>query len=240
MHPDTRVVIVDYDGEEVLPGCIESLLRTVPPGTPVTVLDNASPHPTQLLLSEELQAKLEIERLGANVGYAGAIAEAWKIGDEPFLIIANNDIRFLPGWFERLRACAESADAASAVIEHEGESDLEKSTNASLNPLLYLIPGVFKDRTKAVYPSGACFILKRDREILAPVDPFYFLYYEDVYIGFLLRALGKTVVQCPDSKVGHVGSHAVKRANTSRVAFLQERNRLITQILFFDNSTLWN
>jgi GT2 family glycosyltransferase len=71
-----------------------------------------------------------------------------------------------------------------------------------------------------------------------PVDPDYFLYYEDVYIGFLLRSLGKKVVQCPDAVVGHVGSQAVKRIDMRRVAFIQERNRLITQILFFDFATL--
>jgi GT2 family glycosyltransferase len=127
----------------------------------------------------------------------------------------------------------------SAVIEHENESGLEKSTNASLNPLLYLIPGIFKDRTKAVYPSGACFLLRRDGNLpIVPIDPDYFIYYEDVYIGFLLRALGKAVDQCPQSRVKHIGSHAVKKADTSRIAFHRERNRLVTQILFFDLPTL--
>ncbi|MCX6645036.1 MAG: hypothetical protein NTY09_01555, partial [bacterium] len=120
------------------------------------------------------------------------------------------------------------------------ESEIEKSTNASLNPLLYLMDGVFTDRTKAVYPSGACFLLKRDGSLPYPiVDKDYFLYYEDVYIGFLLRALGKVVVQCPDAVVKHIGSHSVKKSNPNRIAFIQERNRLLTMCLFYNCPTFF-
>ena len=239
--PTVRVVIVEYDGAEVLPKCLASLASTVPPETRITVIDNASGVEAETLIPSELVGKIEILRLDANVGYAGAIHRAWSIGDEPFLVVANNDIEFTSGWLDALVSTAEEsgAYAISAVIEHENESDLEKNTNASLNPLLYLIPGIFKDRTKAVYPSGACFLLRRDGSLpIVPIDPDYFMYYEDVYIGFLLRALGKAVDQCPRSRVKHIGSHAVKRADTSRMAFHRERNRLVTQILFFDFQTL--
>ncbi|HDS29889.1 MAG TPA: glycosyltransferase family 2 protein, partial [Firmicutes bacterium] len=181
-------------------------------------------------------------RFEKNIGYAGAIAKAWTLYDEEFLVIANNDIEFTPGWLESLISCAEREDAhaVSAVIRHENETEIDTNTNSSLNPLLFLIPGIFTDRTKAVYPSGACFLLKREPAIqsMKIVDPDYFLYYEDVYIGFLLRSLGLKVVQCPDSIVNHSFKHSVSRENRSKIAFLQERNRLITQILFFDIFTL--
>ena len=198
--PTVRVVIVEFDGAEVLPKCLASLVSTVSPETRVTVIDNASPVKAEMLVPKELVGKIEILQLDANLGYAGAIHRAWTIGDEQLLVVANNDIEFTPGWLDALVSTAEESGvyAVSAVIEHENESDLEKTTNASLNPLLYLIPGIFKDRTKAVYPSGACFLLRRDGNLpVVPVDPDFFMYYEDVYIGFLLRSLGKRVVQCP-------------------------------------------
>jgi N-acetylglucosaminyl-diphospho-decaprenol L-rhamnosyltransferase len=234
------VVVVDYDGEDVLPKCLGSLARTVPSNISLTVIDNASHPPSESLVPEELRGRVEKARLERNVGYAGAIEKAWSIGEEGYLVIANNDIEFTPGWLDAMVATAEAtgASAVSAVIEHENKTELEKATNAGLSPLLYLIPGVFKDRTKAVYPSGACFLLRREKDQPAPVDPDYFLYYEDVYIGFLNRSLGKTVVQCPEARVRHMGSHSVRRSNRERIAFLQERNRLITQILFFDFGTL--
>jgi GT2 family glycosyltransferase len=241
MQVTTRVVIIDYDGRDVFPGCARSLAASVSPSTKITIIDNASPSPSQDLVPPDLAGRFEIIRLDKNIGYAGAIAKAWAIGDETYLVVANNDLEFTPGWLDALVETAErtGAHAVSAVIVHENETDLEKSTNASLNPLLHLIPGVFKDRTKAVYPSGACFLLRRDETLKqAPVDPEYFLYYEDVYLGFLLRSLGKTVVQCPTSMVMHAGSHAARRSSAGHIAFLQERNRLMTQLLFFDLSTL--
>ncbi len=242
MSATTRVVVVEFDGADVLPRCLTSLARALPASVPITLLDNAFPAKAENLIPLDLRDRIELHQMGRNVGYAGAIAEAWSIGDEKYLIIANNDIEFIPGWFEALIETAEStgAHAVSAAIEHEGDTEIERTSNASLNPLLYLIPGVFADRTKAVYPSGACFLLRRDGDLpRTPVDPDYFLYYEDVYIGFMLRAIGKTVVQCPDARVRHVGSHAVKKANPNLVAFLQERNRWMTQLLFLDVATLF-
>lgn len=236
MPAQARVVVVDYDGADVLPACLTSLIATVPPDIPVTVLDNASPSPSTGLLPDTIRSRIEVIRLEQNVGYAGAIEKAWSIGTEPMLIIANNDLKFEPGWLESLLEFArnENAHAVSATIVHESDSELEKTTNASLNVLLYLVPGVFKDRTKAVFPSGACFLLRREPGSAAPVDPEYFLYYEDVYIGFLLHSLGKKVVQCPSARVQHAGSHSAKRWDRNRLAFLRERNRILTMILFFD------
>ncbi len=242
--PPVRVVVVEYSGEDVLRRCLASLGKTIPTTVPITIIDNASLVPAETLIPDEMRDRpgpIEVVRLGKNVGYAGAIERAWSIGDEEFLAIANNDLEFSPGWLDALIETARKtgASAVSSTIRHENESKLEKSTNASLNPLLHLVPGVFMDRTKAVYPSGACFLLRRDPGMATPpVEANYFLYYEDVYLGFLLRALGKTVVQCPDSEVRHVGSHAVGKSNPNLVAFLQERNRLVTQLLFFDLGTL--
>jgi len=254
--PTARVVIVEYDGADVLPRCLASLAETVRPDVLITVLDNASPAPAKDLIPDAIRDRIEIERLEENVGYAGAIARAWDIGNERYLVIANNDLEFTDGWLDALVEAAErsGAHAVSAVIEHENASELERSSNASLNPLLYLIPGVFSDRTRAVYPSGACFLLRRDPAFdrtsklrleapprfssPPPVYPPFFLYYEDVYIGFVLRALGKTVVQCPQARARHIGGHSVRRSNLNRIAFLQERNRLFCQLVFFDLPTL--
>ena len=232
-----RIFVIDYDGADVLPGCLKSLADTIPPDIPVTIVDNASPIPSKSLVPDEIRTRCEIIRLEKNVGYAGAIAKAWDIADEDYIVICNNDLEFNSGWLEALLKTAqdERAHAVSAVIEHEDDTELQRTTNASLNPLMYMIEGVFRDRTVAVYPSGACFLLNKDPDLpIGPVDPSYFLYYEDVYIGFLLRALGKKVVQCPESRVRHAGSHSVKRSNPNHVAFYRERNRLVTMCLFLN------
>lgn len=237
MEQTVRIVIVEYGGGEVLSQCLTSLSNSVDRDIPITLIDNASPAPVADLIPNNLLERIEIIKLSTNAGYAGAIAEAWKLGDEKFLVIANNDLEFTPGWLDALIKSANEtgAHAVSAVIEHEDESEIQKSSNASLNPLLYLVDGVFTDRTKAVYPSGACFLLQRDTDLpIEIVDKNYFLYYEDVYIGFLLRALGKKVIQCPDAVVRHRGSHSVGKSNPDRIAYFQERNRLLTMGLFFD------
>jgi GT2 family glycosyltransferase len=242
MLKGARIIVVEYDGAEVLSKCLSSLSTTVPGHIPITVIDNNSPADVMSLIPDTNRDRFDVVKMKVNAGYAGAIAKAWEIGDEEYLIIANNDLEFTPGWFESLIKTADEtgAYAVSAVIKHENESEIEKSTNASLNPLLYLVEGIFTDRTKAVYPSGACFLLKRDGSIPCPVvDKDYFLYYEDVYIGFLLRAFGKDVVQCPDAVVKHIGSHSVKKSNPNRIAFMQEKNRLLTMCLFYDCSTFF-
>jgi GT2 family glycosyltransferase len=242
MSATVRVFVVDYLGRDVLPQCLTSLDSTVPAGIPISVIDNASPTPSDSLIPENLKNRIEVLRLEINKGYAGAIAEAWNRANEDFLVIANNDLEFTPGWLETLLSAAEkeNAHAVSAVISHAHETELDQSTNSSLNPLFYLIPGIFTNRSVAVYPSGACFLLRKDPSLPnPPVDPEYFMYYEDVYIGFLLRALGNDTIQCPDAVVKHSGSHSVGKVASGKIAFLQERNRLITQSLFLDCGTLF-
>ncbi|MFH1676934.1 MAG: glycosyltransferase [bacterium] len=235
-----RIFIPDYSGENVLPPCLESLISTIPENIGITVIDNFSPTPSESLIPSRHKDRIEVIRSEKNLGYAGAILKAWEICTDEYLIVANNDIEFLPGWFEAIINFAEKskAHAVRAVIENENDTGIDKSTNASLNVLLYLIPGIFKDRTKAVYPSGACFLLRHDPLDLPIVDADYFLYYEDAYIGFLLRSLGKIVLQCPEAKVRHRGSHSVGKFNRSKIAFYREYNRLVTQLLFFDFPTL--
>jgi hypothetical protein len=239
--PSVRIVIVDYDGADVLPACINSLIDTIPDDVPVTILDNFSRSPSKNLIPHDHNFRIHVDRRQKNTGYAGALHYSYENFDEDFLIFANNDIEFRKGWYENLvnMAMEKSAWAVSATISHVGDSELKKTTNASLNPLLYLVYGVFKNRTTAVYPSGACFLLKNDKSLpSSPVDPDYFMYYEDVYIGFFLRSLNKPVMQCPDSIVGHVGSHSVKKEISGKFAFYQERNRLLTQLIFYDFPTL--
>src|SRR3989304_4499317 len=135
MPSGVRVVVIDYDGADVLPRCLASLISTVGDG-PDTVIDNASPVPSQSMVPENLKDRINVVRFERNTGYAGAIAWAWDNLAEKYLAITNNDLVFTPGWLDKLVETADKtgAYAVSAVIEHEDDTQLEKSTNASLNP----------------------------------------------------------------------------------------------------------
>ena len=84
-----RIFVIDYDGADVLPGCLKSLADTIPPDIPVTIVDNASPIPSKSLVPDEIRTRCEIIRLEKNVGYAGAVAKAWDIADEDYIAICS-------------------------------------------------------------------------------------------------------------------------------------------------------
>jgi len=88
-----------------------------------------------------------------------------------------------------------------------------------------------------VLRGGASLIYKRD--ILgAPFDDEYFLYLEDVYLSLRARFLGCVVIQTSASRVRHLGSDTTRTQQASLMTMYQERNRLLTMLLFFSTPTL--
>jgi GT2 family glycosyltransferase len=131
------------------------------------------------------------------------------------------------------------AAAVSARIINPNEGEIELNRNASLNPFFFLVSGVFEDRSRAVYPSGACFLVQREELALSLPPKEMMLYYEDVFVGMALRVRGGEIIQADDAVVHHEHGYSVAKVNARRLTFLRERNRLTCMLAFFSCWTLF-
>ena len=157
-----EVFVVNYLGGENLLECISSLYASDYPAVAIRIIDYP-PYDPVLDEAAKRYPGVEIIKPGANRGYAGAMHIAAAKCSRELLVICNNDLVFEPDCLGKMVDVHESSGAASvsARIVNPDESPIESGFNASLNPFFYLIHGVFNDRTRAVYPSGACFLIEK-------------------------------------------------------------------------------
>jgi GT2 family glycosyltransferase len=233
------ITVVAFSDEETVRACLESLRKQKKESAHKNCILRVIVNNRSKLSVNSLKADFpdfEFAVPSRNLGYAGAIKNAWDDGCGDIIIVTNDDITFRTGWLDGILKPFgdEKVFATTCSIINQGEE--EEKSNGTLNPIGIRIPDVFEDRTKVLYPSGAAFAFRRDD--VPPVDPTYFLYYEDVYIGLLARMRGFNIVMNPDAKADHVNRASTSKIDTAYLHYLQERNRLANIYLFFSGVTL--
>ena len=239
-EPSLAVVVVVYAAGDAIARSIAAVRDDLSWLHHTVVLHNGTPHISLAELTA-LAPGCEVWASERNLGYAGAINYALDHADTDLVGIWNDDAAprlgalgamvdaFRPGSTE-----GERISAVTASIINQGEP--EESCNGTLNLAGRIIPARFADRTHVLYPSGAAMLLRGDLPFLA--DPDYFLYYEDVYLGLTARLRGYRPVMAPEAKVDHLHHASMGSVNADELAFLRERNRLLTLWTIFSDETL--
>ncbi len=111
------VVIPVYRGAEETRACIASVLDTVPPGTPVVIVNDASPEAGITALIERLKAdpRLTVIENATNLGFPGAANIGMAAQPDHDIVLLNADTLVFSGWLERLCAHA-AADRTIATV----------------------------------------------------------------------------------------------------------------------------
>ena len=120
------VVIPVYRGLAATRACIGSVLRTVPPGTQVIVVDDASPDPALAAAMRTLAAagRIRLLRLDANRGFPGAANAGMRVAAGCDVVLLNSDTIVPPGWLERLREAATSAPDIGTVTPFSNDATI--------------------------------------------------------------------------------------------------------------------
>lgn len=125
MTPDVSIIIVNWNGGELLRRCIESVVHH-PPGAPweIILVDNASSdNSLEWVRSANLSNLLLIEN-EENFGFGKANNLGFKLSSAPLLFLLNNDAEVQPGAMDRLIATINSGARVGAcgprVINPDG------------------------------------------------------------------------------------------------------------------------
>jgi GT2 family glycosyltransferase len=176
---------------------------------------------------------------GRNLGFSGGNNLGVEHSTAEFVVLLNNDTVVAPGWLSNLVAAVLPAGVAcaSSLVHTEGIPDRYYEKNGSINVLCLNIMRVFEKPENIFYCGGASLVFKRSLLGL-PFDADYFAYVEDVYLGLRARFRGYRVVHTNSSVVRHLGGATANRASGAFVTYLQERNRILTLLLFFSGATI--
>ncbi|MGN6502873.1 MAG: glycosyltransferase family 2 protein [Pseudolysinimonas sp.] len=229
--PSVGIVTVAYRSNRVLGGFLDSIPAASADPVAVVVADNAPGADDATALAQ--RAGATHVTLPANPGYGGAVNAAVRElpASVVWILISNPDVVLAPGAIDRLRETAESdpriGAVGPAVLNPDGSvypsaravPSLRTGVGHALfanlwqrNPwtLAYRRETDPSDEQRdAGWLSGSCLLVRRSAfEQIGGFDEGYFMYFEDVDLGFRLGKAGYRNVYEPSAAVTHVGAHS--------------------------------
>ncbi|WP_181433506.1 glycosyltransferase family 2 protein [Curtobacterium sp. MCPF17_031] len=231
--PRAAIVTVSYNSGDVLPAFLASVPAASAGAVPVVVADNDSTDADALRAVTEA-AGARFLAVGENRGYGGAVNRAVAtLGPEiRWVLVSNPDVVLEPGALDRLLATAEADPGIGAAGPRLLEPTGEVYPSARLVPSLrtglghavfanvwpgnpwtrrYRQDGEHDGRRDAGWLSGACVLVRRDvLDRLGGFDEGYFMYFEDVDLGWRIGRLGLRNVYEPAATATHIGGTATQ------------------------------
>lgn len=239
MTGPVTVVVVAWQGEQLLPPCLDALLAQTAPAE-LLVVDNASTDGTAALVRDRYP-QVGLVQATRNLGFAGGVALALGHVATPLVALLNSDAVPDPGWLaallSRLEAQPGCAAVGSKVLLAPGRTVVnsaggEVDRHGHGRDRGYLVPddGRFDAAAEVFYAPATAVLLRADAvRAVGGVDPTYFLYHEDVDLCWRLRLAGWSVWYEPSAVVGHeLGASSGAASASPLHTFHDARNRLLT------------
>jgi GT2 family glycosyltransferase len=225
------VVVVSYNSEGVLRGCVEQLAEAR--DINVIVVDNAS---RDASLETVPDLTVTVLALDTNLGFAHGCNRGFASGTAPAVLFLNPDARIAPDAVRRLAAVldeqAEVGLVAPKVVDEEGELDYSlrrfprlRSTYSRALFLHRVFPrrswsdevvrdgAVYEMPHRVEWVSGACALARRSAlEEIGGWDEGFFMYGEDVDLCKRLQSTGWVVSYEPAARAVHIGGASAPRA----------------------------
>jgi GT2 family glycosyltransferase len=235
--PGLSVIIVSWNAASVIEGCLASLVDHAPDRPfEILVVDNASGDRTRSLVLP-LAGKVELIELDANLGFAGACNEGYRLSRHDYLLFLNSDVRVYPSALESLSAFMDSHPEAGAAGGHllDAHGNPQRGFNVRAFPTL-LSAGIeillldklfprnpvtraqrmldfsFSETSEVDQPAGACLLVRRSTfESVGLFDEKFFpAWFEDVDLCLRLKQSGHKVFFVPEARFLHYGGASLE------------------------------
>jgi len=234
-HPRVAVIIPNWNGERLLPVCLDSLGRQEFRDFSITVVDNGSVDGSVRLL-EERYPQVSLVRLPRNEGFAAAVNRGIAASAGEYVALLNNDTEVHPAWLaELVRALdgrGEIAFCASKMLDFNDRSVIDSAGNCYAFNGRSLPRGFLaKDEGQYEEPEevfGACAGAALYRRSLFDeaglFDEALVSYKEDVDLDFRAQLRGMRCVYVPGAICYHVGGASSGRRKSDPAVRLSARN----------------
>jgi GT2 family glycosyltransferase len=249
-YPSVSVIVLNYNGLQYMEDCFGSLSQLdYPTGSVELVLaDNGSDDNSVEYVREHFP-QVRIIQLDRNYGFCGGNNRAVAQSQNEYVALLNSDMRVEPRWLaglvEALDNEPEAVCSASKILTWDGRA-------MDFGGLLVSFVGHGRadghhDPDTTAYdglryilgPCGGSMLI--DRQVFLEVGGFdedFFMYFDDIDLGWRLWALGHKVVFAPQSICYHIHYGSSSKLPQAKVLYLYERNALYTIIKNYEQQYL--
>lgn len=233
MHGATvSVIIPTLAADGKLRECLEGVDRQTRRDFEVVIVDNSGKGLAQRVAVGPVVRVIENKN---NLGFGGAINQAIRVTQTPFIATLNDDAVPHPRWLEALLTALDhrpDAGMGASQVRFYGEDCLDSAgmlmcgDGSSKQRGHGRPPDDFPVSEEVLFPSGSAAVYRRRMlEAIGGFDEGFFLYCEDTDLGLRARWAGWKCLYVPEAVVEHRYSHSAGRASPVK-AYYVERNRL--------------
>lgn len=242
--PRVAIVYLSYNSRAYLPDVFDSITKLNYPKEKLEliVVDNASTDGSVEWLHKQKgitffpNEKNTGFAEGNNLGMNHALLAGYD-----YIYLLNADAKFHPDALQEVVKCAESDETIGAVQSRLMLWKKPELVNSTGGMIHFLGFGFVRDNgtlwskiaeqynavVEIAYPSGASVLYRASvLKQVGLLDPFLFLYHEDLELGWRIRLIGQKNVMCPTSIV----YHDYEFSRSIQKFYWMERNRVLVHV----------
>jgi GT2 family glycosyltransferase len=218
-NPRICIILVNWNGLKDTIECLESIQKVDYKLFSTIVIDNGSTDGSPPILRERFR-NVPVFETGENLGFAGGnnVGIEWAL-EKPFewILLLNNDTivdpNFLKAFVEASRQKPEGKIFGAKIyrygepqkIDHCGGTWNPKIGDFESNWLGKLDDGAsFEEMKRVDYVCGAALFMHRSvPETIGPLEPKFFLFWEETDFCYRAQRMGFEVWTAPQAKIWH-------------------------------------
>ena len=244
-NPLVSIIILNYNAGNLLLNCVDSVFKSTYPNFEVLVVDNISTDNSHVVCKKKFE-KIHLIENKENLGYCEGNNVGIRNANGEFVVILNPDTIVEPNWLNHLMSAYN--EFGEGLYQPKFFSLNEKHVLQSTGNMLHIFGfGFAKDKgkiddekmesvEKINYASGTClFTSKIVLDKIGLLDPFLFLYHDDLDLGWRAAHIGINSFYVPKSIIYHAESYSIKWS--SKKFYWLERNRKYCLLTHYSKET---
>jgi GT2 family glycosyltransferase len=248
--PSVSIVIVNFNGRELLRQCLLTLLDTDYPNYEIVVVDNASTDGSLAEIERSFgsDSLIKTVRNSENVGHAEGCNIGARMTTGRYLVFLDSDIEFnSENWLWELVKVMENdakvglAQAKLVLAEDKRCLDYVCVAVDALGTWAANYGSKedsLKENFEILAASSGCCIVRRDVfNQVRGFDADYFIYDDDTDLSLRARLLGYRVLFVPSALAIHRGG--VLRGVSGMMLYHSSKNRLYTALKNYELRNVW-
>lgn len=250
VKPSVSLLIVNYNGRQLLPALFSSIERLDYPRERLEVIfiDDGSSDGSVAFVGDKYPGTRIIENK-KRLGPAGARNTGILQARGEFIATLDNDVVLEPGWLKSLVGSMQgdaSIGACASKLLFYNEKKVINGAGGIVNiygegwdrGIFQKDAGQYNRPERVFFACSAAMLLRRSViERIGLFDGDYFYLYEDLDYCWRINLAGFKVVYVPSAAAYHKFSRTMKR-DSLRVKYLLEKNRITTLLKNYSLGTL--